>query len=306
MQPRAIPGTSLAVSPLCLGTMTFGTPVGEGEAIRLTHWGLDHGVNFIDTANIYEGYTRFPGSAGGVAEQLLGQALAGRRPQAVVATKVGLPIGPGAEDRGLRRPHIQRECERSLARLRTDWIDIYYMHRPDPDTPLEESIAAFAHLIQAGKIRHWGISGFSATQTRQVLATCGQHGWPPPAVHQPAYSLLRRDLEADLLPLCRQEGIGVVPYQVLQGGLLTGKYQDPSVPPAGSRGQEKPEWIPLLQDPAVHAQLSALTAQARAQGLSLFEYALQTVIRTPGITSLILGVKSTGQLEEAIRALRAC
>ena len=248
MQLRAIANTDLKVSPLCLGTMTFGTPVGEKDAIDIVHWALDHGLNFIDTANVYEGYTRCIGSAGGVAEGILGRALAGRRELAVLATKVGMKIGPGEDDEGLSPPHILRECDRSLKRLATDWIDLYYMHKPDDKTPIAESIEAFAKLVQAGKVRHWGMSNFNADQVRQVLQTCDGGGWPRPVVHQPPYSLLNRAIEQDLLPLCREEEIAVVPYQVLQGGLLTGKYADPAAPPEGSRGAEKPEWIPMLED----------------------------------------------------------
>lgn len=283
--------------------MTFGTPVGETDAVRIVHRALDCGVNFIDTANMYEGYTRHIGSPGGVSEEILGKALKGRRQQVVLATKVGMKIGPTPDDGGLSRAHILRECDRSLARLQTDWIDIYYMHAPDPDTPLEESIAAFMDLIAAGKVRCWGISNFNAVQTRQALDTCDAHGWHRPVVHQSPYSLLKRDIENDLLPLCREENIAVVPYRVLQGGLLTGKYRDASSPPAGSRGREKPGWIPLLNDPAVQKEIAALTEQAGKQGLTLFDYTIRTTVRTPGITSIILGVKNTGQLEAAVRAL---
>ena len=303
MEYRKIPNTPLEVSPLCLGTMTFGTPVGEQDAIRIVHWALDHGVNFIDTANMYEGYARFLGSKGGVAEEFLGKALADRREQAILATKVGHPIGPGPDDQGLSRTHIRRECDRSLSRLQTDQVDIYYMHAPYPGTPIQESIATFMDLIQAGKIRHWGISNFDADQTREVLQACDDGGWTRPVVHQPPYSLLKREVEADLLPLCRQENLGVVPYQVLQGGLLTGKYQDPAAPPADSRAAEKPEWLPLLQEPAVQQELDRLNQQAQDQGVSLFEYTIQTTVNTPGITSIIVGVKRAEQLEAAIRAL---
>jgi len=283
--------------------MTFGTPVGEAGAIDIVHWALDHGLTFIDTANMYEGYARYIGSPGGVAEEILGKALAGRREQAVLATKVGMKIGPADDDEGLSRPHIRRECDRSLERLATDRVDLYYMHKPDEDTPIAESVGAMAELIQAGKVRHWGLSNFDAVQVRQVLASCDSQGSPRPVVHQPAYSLLKRDIEADLLPLCREEGIAVVPYQVLQGGLLTGKYANPSSPPEGSRAAEKPEWLPLLADDAVMAQVRDLSEQAAEQGFSLYDHTIRTTVQTPGITSIILGVKRAAQLEQAIGAL---
>ena len=303
MELRRIGDTELQVPPLCVGTMTFGTPVGEEDAIPIVHWALDHGLSFIDTANMYEGYARYIGSAGGVAEEILGKALAGRREQAVLATKVGMKIGPADDDEGLSPTHIQRECDRSLQRLGTDWIDLYYMHKPDEHTPIAESVEIFAQLIQAGKVRHWGLSNFDPAQVRQVLAACDEGGWPRPVVHQPAYSLLNRGIEQDLLPLCQEEGIAVVPYQVLQGGLLTGKYTDPATPPEGSRAAEKPEWIPMLKDGEALAELGRLRAQAEKDGLDLYEYVIRTTANTPGITSIILGVKRPEQLQQALRAL---
>ena len=304
MEIRSIADTELRVSPLCLGTMTFGTPVGEQGAIDIVHWALDHGINFIDTANMYEGYARYIGSAGGVAEEILGKALAGRRDQVVLATKVGMKIGPGDDDEGLSPAHIRRECDRSLQRLATDWIDLYYMHKPDENTLVAESIGAFSELIRAGKVRHWGLSNFDADQVRQVLSVCDEgEDIPRPVVHQPAYSLLNRGIEQDLLLLCRKEGIAVVPYQVLQGGLLTGKYADPAAPPEGSRAAEKPEWIPMLKDDEALEEMDRLKEKAAADGLSLYDYTIRTTVNTPGITSAILGVKRSQQLEQATRAL---
>ena len=303
LKPRSIPHTQLRVPPICLGTMTFGTPVDARTARSIVHWSMDHGLNFIDTADIYEGYCRFVGSAGGVAESIVGSAVAGCRARAIIATKVGNAVGPTAADRGLGRERLLAACDRSLARLQTDWIDLYYMHRPDPDTPLEESIGAFADLIRAGKVRHWGLSNFDAAQTRQVLAACDGHGWPRPVAQQPPYSLLNRGIEADLLPLCRSEGIAVIPYQVLQGGLLTGKYRDPSAPPAGSRGAEKPEWLPALKDAEIQLELARLAEHAAAARLGLLEYAIRSTLAVPAIASIVLGVKNVEQLAQAVRAL---
>ncbi len=303
MEQRIISNTALRVSPLCLGTMTFGTPVAEKDAVRIVHWALDHGVNFIDTANMYEGYDRYVGSPGGVAEEILGTALKGRRDRAVVATKVGMSVGPGPDDAGLGRTHVLRECERSLQRLDTDWIDIYYMHTPDPNTPLRQSIAVFAELVGAGKVRHWGLSNFDPREVDQVLRICDENGHPRPVVHEPAYSLLKRDIEQDLLPLCRREDIAVVPYQVLQGGLLTGKYSDPSAPPEGTRASEKPGWIPLLNDQNALSAVEKISDLAREAGVSLYDYVIRTTVDTPGITSIILGVTRPEQLGQAIAAL---
>jgi L-glyceraldehyde 3-phosphate reductase len=297
MQRRLIPGTDLRVSTLCLGTMTFGTPVGEADAIRLTRQALDLGVNFVDTANMYEGYTRFIGSPGGVAEEILGKALKGVRERVVLATKVGMKIGPADDDQGLSRKHIEREIERSLSRLQCDWVDIYYMHKPDPAVPLAESAGAFDGLKRAGKIRAWGVSNFSAAQLSALLKVCDENGWGRPAMVQPAYSLLKREIEQDLLPLCQREQMGVIPYQVLQGGMLTGKYQRGQPAPGGSRQAEKPEWTLPLTDTTFDS-LERVQAEARAAGRSLAQHALRALLEKPGVASLIVGVKRSEQLRE--------
>ena len=302
MERRRIPNTDLLVPPLCLGTMTFGTPLAEGEAISLTHWALDHGINFIDTANMYEGYTRFIGSPGGVAEQILGKALLGRRDQVILATKVGMKIGPNDDDEGLGAAHIRREINRSLRRLQCDAVDIFYMHKPDPRTPLGESIRAFDDLVTAGKIRYWGFSNFPADLINELLRLCDENGWRRPVVSQPPYSLLKRDIEKYVLPLCRHEHIATVPYQVLQGGLLTGKYRRHEAVPSGSRKEEKPDWVwDLSAD--LFAQLERLEAEAGAAGRSLLCHALKTLLDQPGIVSVIVGAKRPDQLAALIDAV---
>jgi len=302
MERRTIPETDLHVSSLCLGTMTFGTPVSESEARRLAHWAMDHGINFIDTANMYEGYTRYIGSPGGVSEEILGRALKGRRDQVVLATKVGMKIGPDDDDQGLSRQHVLREVDRSLKRLDCDWVDLYYMHKPDPNTPLAESVEAFDSLISAGKVRHWAISNFSAEQISELLQVCDDNGWRRPVALQPPYSLLKRDIEADILPLCIRERIAVIPYQVLQGGLLTGKYRRGELAPAGSRQLEKPAWIPELTD-EVYQHLEAIAAEAREQGHTLVQHALVTLLEQPGVVSLIVGVKRIKQMADLMAAV---
>ena len=302
MDLRAIPHTDLRVSPLCLGTMTFGTPVAEADAIRLTHQALDLGVNFIDTANMYEGYKRFIGSPGGVAEKILGKALKGKRERVVLATKVGMKIGPADDDQGLSRAHILREIDRSLARLDTDYVDLYYMHKPDPSTPLAESILTFDGLLASGKIRHWGLSNFPAEQIAAILKLCDDNGWQRPVALQPAYSLLKRDIEADVLPLCQKEQIAVLPYQVLQGGMLTGKYQHGHEAPADSRQREKPEWTLPLND-ETFARLDQIEAEARHRGRTLLQHALKSLLEQPSVVSLVMGVKRIEQLETLLKAV---
>jgi len=299
MNRQRLHHTDLEVSPLCLGTMTFGTPVGEQEAVKLTLWAIEHGINFIDTANMYEGYSRFMGSPGGVAETILGKALRGRRQKVVLASKVGMQIGPDDTDGGLGREHILREVDRSLDRLQCEHLDLYYMHKPDPGTRMAESIQTFDDLIQAGKIRYWGVSNFSAGQLGELLRVCDENGWRRPVAHQPPYSLLNREVEQDLLPLCHHERIAVVPYQVLQGGLLTGKYHRDHVPPPGSRKAEKPDWVWDLTG-ELYDQLDVLEALAQAQNRTLMEHAIQAVLVHPAVVSVIVGAKRIEQLQALI------
>lgn len=302
MQYRRLGNSNLEVSPLCLGTMLFGTPVGESDAVRLTHWAIDHGINFIDTANMYEGYTRFVGSPGGVAEEILGKALVGKRDKVVLATKVGSVVGTGPDDKGLGRKHIMREIERSLALLQTDHLDIYYMHRPDSDTPIAESLAVFNELIDAGKTRCYGFSNYDAAGAEEILRVCDAEGFRRPIVNQPPYSLLKRDADQELIPLCEREGVAVVPYQILQGGLLTGKYRRDQAAPPGSRMSEKKEWMGDISGETFD-KLEAIAREAEAKGLTMTQHTIKWTLAQPGITSVIIGAKRPEQLEEAIAAV---
>jgi aryl-alcohol dehydrogenase-like predicted oxidoreductase len=304
MKLNAIPNTNLKVSCLCLGTMTFGTPVQEADAIQLTHHALDLGINFIDTANMYEGYARYVGSPGGVAEEILGKALKGKREQVVLATKAGMKIGPADDDQGASPAHIRREIDRSLKRMDTDYVDLYYMHKPDPNVPLAESAQTFHELIGTGKIRYWAVSNFSAAQLADLLSVCDQNGWHRPVAIQPAYSLLNRSIESDLLPLCVREQMAVIPYRVLEGGLLTGKYQRGQEAPEDSRQREKPEWTLPLNDENFDS-LARIEAEAKSKGRSLMGHALQSLLEHPGVASLVVGVKRKEQLAALVEAIHA-
>ena len=295
MQEHYVSGTDIEVSEICLGTMTFGTPVAEREAVTLVHWALDHGINFIDTADIYEGYTRFLGSPGGVAESILGVALQGRREEAVLTTKVGNSVGDGEyQGAGLGRDHIRHQLCASLKRLRTNYVDFYELHKADPDTPLEESVSAMVELIQEGKVRHWGFSNFDATQIEQMLQICDANSWSRPVIAQPLYNWLERGCEEAYLPLCRANGIAITPYQPLQGGLLTGKYRADENPPEGSRALEHPQWVKM--EDGVHERLNAFLQEAKIAGLTPAQYAIHWLLKKPGITSVVAGVKRIEQL----------
>jgi len=301
MKRTPIPNTDIDVSPICLGTMTFGDPVARDDAIRIVHWALDHGINFIDTADMYEGYARSPGSPGGVAESILGEALKDRRERAVVTTKVGSAIGDNRySGEGLSRTHILHQIDASLSRLQTDYVDFYELHRPDPDTPLEESIAVMAELIAAGNVRHWGVSNFSGQQIKDIMQQCDAHGWPRPVVSQPPLSWLRRDGLDDSIPICREFNMAVTPYQPLQGGLLTGKYRRGQPLPAASRAAES-GWLDQ-PDKSLFDQLEQFEKEAGDQQLEPAPFAIRWLLDQPGVTSVVVGTKRIEQLSILVDA----
>ncbi|MBN1341126.1 MAG: aldo/keto reductase [Phycisphaerae bacterium] len=300
---RNIPGTDVEVSPICLGTMTFGNPVYRDDAIRIVHWALDHGINFIDTADMYEGYDRFLGSPGGVAEHILGEALRGRRQRAIVTTKVGNPVGDDRyEGSGLGRQHIRHQIDASLLRLQTDYVDFYELHKADPDAPLAESIEVMAELVATGKVRHWGFSNFEPPRIREMLDICARNAWPRPVIAQPPYSWLQRAVEEDYIPTCRENDIAVTPYQPLQGGLLTGKYRRDRPLPSDSRAAENPAWLRL--EDTVYDRLEQFEQEAEHAGLTPSRYAIHWLLARPGVVSVVVGCKRIDQLDDLMRACR--
>lgn len=298
MQYVTLPRTKLSVSRLCLGTMTFGSPVAEPEAIRLVHHAADLGVNFIDTANMYEGYHRYAGSAGGVAEEILGKAVAGRRGDFVIATKLGMKVGDSPVDENTSPDAIRVQLERSLRRLNTDYVDLYYLHRYDPNTAPGEIARAMDEALKAGQIRAWGVSNYTAAQLSALLEAAREENIPLPSVCQPPLSMINTGALEELVPLCAREGVGVIPYQVLQGGILTGKYHRGQQPPAGSRAAEKPDWMKPMTD-EVYATLAQAEDAAQAAGQTMTQYALSWALRQPAVQCVLLGVKREAQLDEA-------
>ena len=301
MEYRNMPGTDLNVSTVCLGTMTFGTPVGEKDAVRLVNTALDRGINFIDTANMYEGYSRVPGSSGGVAEEILGKALKGTRSRVVLATKVGMKVGSEPEDEFTSPAAIRKHLDRSLKKLGVDTIDLYYLHKYDPVSPLEEILHALDHVIRQGKIRYYGVSNYSAEQLSKLIETADKFKLPRPVVCQPPLSLLKQDALADIIPVCVREGISAVPYQILQGGLLTGKYKKGKPAPQGSRMDEKPDWVWDMTE-QVCDMLERIEREASNTGLTMTQYAIRWALSCPGVVSAIVGVKREEQINEAVIA----
>ncbi len=301
MELRTLGASGLLVSPICLGTMTFGEPVAEPDAIKLIHGAMDLGINFIDTANVYEGYARYLGSPGGTSEKIVGKALAGRRDQAIVATKVCAPVGPGPQDRGLSASHILRELDRSLQRLQTDYIDLYIIHWPDKHVPLETTLAAMDQAVRSGKVRYFGASNHNAAQLCEMLWLADRNGWPRVVSSQIPFSLLRREFQHDL-DFCERHSIGVTPYQPLQAGLLTGKYSRGQAPPAGSRAAEKPQWIWEFGN-QLFDRLEAIDALAAEADVPTAQYSLAWALTQPAMSSLVVGVKNMQQIKDAVDSL---
>lgn len=299
MKYSVIPGTDMKVSRICLGTMTFGSPVAEADAIRLVRYAMDrHGVNFVDTANMYEGYNRYAGSAGGVAEEILGKAVEGRRGDFILATKVGMKVGNAPEDEDTSPDAIRIQLRRSLKRMNTDYVDLYYLHRFDPHTDPHDIARAMGEELKAGTVRAWGVSNYTADQLAALLTAVREENVALPSMCQPSMSLLNTGALETMLPLCAKEDIGVIPYQILQGGMLTGKYRRGQAAPAGSRMAEKPEWMKPFTD-EVYDVIERSANAAAERGVSMTQYALQWALEQPAVISALVGVKREAQIDEA-------
>ena len=288
--------TGLKVSEICLGTMTFGNQVDEEEAINIMKKAMVAGVNFLDTANAY---------AEGRSEEIVGKAIRGERHSVVLATKVANRTGPGVNDAGLSRQHIMKGIEDSLRRLETDYIDLYYVHLPDYDTPIEETLRALDDLVRQGKVRYIGCSNFRAWQLCKALWVSDLHNLARFDCIQPPYNLLTRDIEYELLPLCASEGVGVCVYNPLAAGLLTGKH-DPDKPPAEhtrfSLERMGPGYYERYWSATNFEAVATLGQIAKKHGRILPQFALAWVLGNEIITSAICGATSLKQLEENLGA----
>jgi aryl-alcohol dehydrogenase-like predicted oxidoreductase len=296
--------TGLKVSEICLGTMTFANQADERTAFAIMDRAAAAGVNFIDTADCYP-VPPTPETAG-ATEAIVGRWLAGRRDRFVLATKCRIRVGPGPNDEGLSRGHILRAVEESLRRLQTDYIDLYQAHAPDPETPLEESLRAFDDLVRQGKVRYVGCSNFPAWQVALSVGMSARLGLARFDCVQPRYNLLYREIEAELLPLCRDQGIGVIVYNPLAGGFLSGKYATLDELPEGTRftlGKTGE----LYRERYWHrSQLEAVRQLKKhfdARGKSLVSAAAAWVLAQPGITSAIIGASKPEQLGDSLAAV---
>ena len=298
MEMRVLGRTGVKVSPLCLGAMMFGAwgNPDHDESVRIIRRALDGGINFIDTADVY---------SAGESEEIVGKALAGiDRDSVVLATKAHASMGEDANMSGNSRRWLLRECDNSLRRLGTDYIDLYQIHRPDPSADVDETLGALTDLIRAGKIRYAGSSTFPAAQIVEAQWVAERRGRERFVCEQPPYSIMVRGIEADVLPACQQYGMGVIPWSPLAGGWLSGRYRKGVDVPASTRARMLPQRFDLSL-PGNQAKLEAaeqLAVLAEKSGLSLIQLALAFVIQHPAITSAIIGPRTMDHLEGQLEA----
>jgi aryl-alcohol dehydrogenase-like predicted oxidoreductase len=299
MEYRELGRSGLKVSPLCLGTMMFGAATDDATAHRIVARARDQGVNFIDSADGYNG---------GKSEESVGRAIREHRSWWVLATKCANPTGPqGSRDpnaRGLSRRHVHHAVEASLRRLGVEEIDVLYLHKEDHSTPLAETVHALADLIRAGKIRYFGVSNYRSWRVAEICRLCDDAGIDRPVASQPLYNALNREVETEHLPACGYFGLGVVPYSPLARGVLTGKYVPDVPPPAGTRAgrqdrrmlesEWRPESLHIAREIAEHA---------RAKGISPGQFAFAWVLNNKLVTAAIGGPRTEEQWEDYVAAL---
>ncbi|MBI5667660.1 MAG: aldo/keto reductase [Chloroflexi bacterium] len=292
MEYRVLGRTGLRVSELCLGAMTFGRESDETVSRQMIDRFIEAGGNFIDTADVY---------SNGKAEEIVGAALKGRRQDVVVATKVRFRTGDRPNDIGLSRRHILEGCENSLRRLQTDFIDLYQVHCWDPFTRLEETLAALDDLVRAGKVRYIGVSNFTGWQLMKALCISDARHLARFVCLQPRYNLIDRHIELELLPLCLEEGMGVIPWSPLAGGFLTGKYRRDSMPAGARITHAEKHWPEHMQNQANDRSwrtLDVMQQIAQARGRSCSQVALAWVLAQPGVTAPIIGARNLEQLDD--------
>ncbi|MFC0239870.1 aldo/keto reductase [Rhodopseudomonas telluris] len=295
MDYRPLGRSGLKVSPLCLGTMMFGGATDEPTSARIIDKAREAGINFIDTADMY---------STGISEQVVGRAIAAQRDHWVLATKLANQIGDGPNRGGLSRRWVMQAADASLTRLGTDWIDIYYLHKEDHSTPLDETVRAIGDLIRAGKVRYFGVSNYRAWRIAEICNLCDQLGIDRPIVSQPYYNAMNRMPEVEQIPACGFYGLGVVPYSPLARGVLTGKYAPDAAPDKDSRAGRadkrmlQTEWRPESLELA-----QRIRAHAEAKGVTAGQFAVAWVLNNALVTSVIAGPRTEAQWDDYVRAL---
>jgi aryl-alcohol dehydrogenase-like predicted oxidoreductase len=297
VEQRYLGRTGVSVSPLCLGAMMFGAwgNADHDESIRIIHRALDAGVNFVDTADVY---------SRGESEEIVGKALAGRRDDVVLATKVHGAMGDDPNAHGNSRRWIVRECEASLRRLQTDWIDLYQIHRWDDHVDHDETLGALTDLVRAGKVRYIGSSTYPPSEIVAAQRVAKERGRERFVCEQPPYSMLVRGVEAEVLPVCRAHGMGVITWSPLAGGWLTGRWRQGQEPPPSTRAERLP-WRYDLSRPENQRKLEATESLARLAeeaGMPLIQLAIAFVLEHPDVTAAIIGPRTMEQLESQLAA----
>jgi aryl-alcohol dehydrogenase-like predicted oxidoreductase len=300
MNYRSLGRTGVQVSELCLGCMMFGGRTGPEESYAIIDRALDAGINFLDTANVY---------SRGRSEEVVGEALVrnGRRDQVVLATKVhGKMDDDDPNAWGNARRHIVQQCEESLRRLQTDYIDLYQIHRPQPSVPIDETLRALDDLIRAGKVRYIGTSTFAAWQFVESLWASKELGLNRFVCEQPPYNLLDRRIERGLIPMAQTYGVGIIPWSPLAGGLLTGKYRRGEASPSDARYADVADrpWMQRRMTEGVFDVVELIKPFADEKACKLSQFALAWVLCKPGVTSPIIGPRTMEQLEDNLGALQ--
>jgi aryl-alcohol dehydrogenase-like predicted oxidoreductase len=295
MEYNNLPGTGVKVSKLSLGTMMFGGQTGEAEALSIMDYCYEQGLNFWDTADIY---------TAGESERIVGKGLKGRREDIVLATKVFYPLGNKLNNRGLNRRHIMESIEGSLRRLDTDYVDIYYMHAPDYETSLTETLDTLSCLVRSGKVRYLGVSNFASWQVADILGLCELKGFVKPVISQNIYNLLLRDVEQELAPCLAAHGMGMAVYNPIAGGFLTGKYKSRDKG-TNTRFANQKNYADRYWSEGNFAIVDKFEAIAGGQGLSLLELALRWCINRLSVNTLVGGVSKLEQIRQNIAALES-
>ncbi len=295
MEYRSLGRSGLKVSPLCLGAMMFGGPTDAATAERIIAKAQEAGVNFIDTADQYND---------GRSEEVVGRAIAARRDAWLLATKVCNPMGSGANERGLSRKWVMQAAEASLRRLGTDYLDVYYLHKEDHTTPLDETVRAMADLVRQGKIRYFGMSNYRAWRIAEICSIADRLGIDRPVVSQPYYNAMNRMPEVEQLPACAHYGLGVVPYSPLARGVLTGKYSPDAPPPPGTRaGRQDTRMMQTEWRPESLRIAQQLRAHAEARRITAGQFAVAWVLNNRLVTSVIGGPRTEEQWTDYLGAL---
>lgn len=290
---RTLKGTDLKVSRACFGTMTFGSQVDEALALSMVNYCIEQGINFFDTANMYQL---------GVSEQMLGKALRGKRESVVLASKVRWKMGEAPDQNGLSKAAIMRAVEESLQRLQTDYLDIYYFHQPDYDVPIEESLETMQELVKAGKVRYPAISNYASWQVGQMLCLAEKKNYQPATIAQQMYNLVARGVEQEFVPMAKELSVSIIAYNPLAGGLLTGKHHSASITP-GTRFDQNS----MYRDRYWHEQnfraIESLQSVAQKAGRSLISLSLNWLMHHTATHCVILGASKLEQLKQNLTVL---